>query len=199
MVDARSTGPNKLSSSRISSIVNAIRSLYRWGKERELADFDPAKEIRLPASGAKPRDRVATPAEFGKLIAAIFETTPAERKKARPATATPLAKTRSRSRWLATAAPPPGDPDIRLGTPQPRRRRGRARRRRGRSKARRLLAGDLLHAAAQRDRRRRIRTRASSRRRRRVALAEALDTVLVTADGRIERASGINCEIAVLD
>jgi predicted nucleic acid-binding protein len=32
-----------------------------------------------------------------------------------------------------------------------------------------------------------------------VALAEALDTVLVTADGRIERASGINCEIAVLD
>jgi predicted nucleic acid-binding protein len=32
-----------------------------------------------------------------------------------------------------------------------------------------------------------------------VALAEALETVLVTADGRIERASGINCEIAVLD
>lgn len=31
-----------------------------------------------------------------------------------------------------------------------------------------------------------------------VALAEALDTVLVTADGRIERASGITCEIAVL-
>jgi site-specific recombinase XerD len=48
MIDARTTGPNKLSSSRISSIVNAIRSLYRWGKERELADFDPAKEIRLP-------------------------------------------------------------------------------------------------------------------------------------------------------
>jgi predicted nucleic acid-binding protein len=31
-----------------------------------------------------------------------------------------------------------------------------------------------------------------------VALAEALDTVLVTADGRIKRAAGINCEIAVL-
>jgi len=31
-----------------------------------------------------------------------------------------------------------------------------------------------------------------------VALAEALDTALVTADGRIERASGLNCEIAVL-
>lgn len=32
-----------------------------------------------------------------------------------------------------------------------------------------------------------------------VALAEALDAVLITADGRIKRASGINCEIAVLD
>jgi predicted nucleic acid-binding protein len=31
-----------------------------------------------------------------------------------------------------------------------------------------------------------------------VALAEALDTVLVTADGRIKRAIGINCEIAIL-
>ncbi|HEY7950532.1 MAG TPA: tyrosine-type recombinase/integrase [Solirubrobacterales bacterium] len=81
MVDARSTGPKRLSSSRISSIVNAIRSLYRWAKDRELADFDPAQEIRLPASDAKPRDRVATPAEFARLLAAIFETTPAERKK----------------------------------------------------------------------------------------------------------------------
>jgi predicted nucleic acid-binding protein len=32
-----------------------------------------------------------------------------------------------------------------------------------------------------------------------VALAEALNTVLVTADGRIERASGIDCEILVLN
>lgn len=31
-----------------------------------------------------------------------------------------------------------------------------------------------------------------------VALAEALDTVLLTADGRIKRASGVNCEIVVL-
>jgi hypothetical protein len=30
-------------------------------------------------------------------------------------------------------------------------------------------------------------------------LAEALDTVLVTADSRIERASGIDCEILVLN
>lgn len=32
-----------------------------------------------------------------------------------------------------------------------------------------------------------------------VALAEALDTVLVTADGRIERASATDCEILVLN
>jgi predicted nucleic acid-binding protein len=32
-----------------------------------------------------------------------------------------------------------------------------------------------------------------------VALAEALDTVLLTADGRMKRATGINCEIAALD
>jgi predicted nucleic acid-binding protein len=31
-----------------------------------------------------------------------------------------------------------------------------------------------------------------------VALAEALGTVLVTADGRVERAAGIRCEVAVL-
>jgi predicted nucleic acid-binding protein len=31
-----------------------------------------------------------------------------------------------------------------------------------------------------------------------VALAEALDTTLLTADGRMKRATGINCEILVL-
>jgi len=80
MVDKRSSGPTRLSSSRISSIVNAIRSLYRWAEDREFADNDPAREIRLPASDAKPRDRVATPGEFARLVKAIFEPTPAERK-----------------------------------------------------------------------------------------------------------------------
>jgi len=32
-----------------------------------------------------------------------------------------------------------------------------------------------------------------------VALAEAMDTVLLTADGRIKRATGINCEILVVN
>lgn len=78
LVDGRSAGPKRLSGSRISSIVNAIRSLYRWAKEHELADFDPAQEIRLPASDAKPRDRIATPGEFARLLDAIFKPTPAE-------------------------------------------------------------------------------------------------------------------------
>jgi integrase len=82
MVDARTSGPKRLSSSRISSIVNAIRSLYRWAQDRELASFDPTTDIRLPASDAKPRDRVATPGEFARLIEAIFEPTPAGRKTA---------------------------------------------------------------------------------------------------------------------
>ncbi len=82
MVDARTSGPKRLSSSRISSIVNAIRSLYRWAQDRELASFDPTTDIRLPASDAKPRDRVATPGEFARLIEAVFEPTPAERKEA---------------------------------------------------------------------------------------------------------------------
>lgn len=96
MIDARSTGPRRLSSSRISSIVNAIRSLYRWAKDHELAAFDPAQEIRLPASDAKPRDRVATPAEFARLIEAIFETTPAEREEV---------KTRDRDKARKDALP----------------------------------------------------------------------------------------------
>lgn len=81
LVDRLGAAPKRLSSSRISSIVNAIRSLYRWAKDHELADFDPAQEIRLPAGDAKPRDRIVTPAEFARLIEAIFETTPSEREE----------------------------------------------------------------------------------------------------------------------
>jgi integrase len=69
-----------LSGSRVRSVVNALRSLYRWAQERELAEHDPAARVRLPAMDAKPRDRVATPAEFVALLAALGKPTPAERK-----------------------------------------------------------------------------------------------------------------------
>jgi integrase len=58
------------SGSRVRSVVNALRSLYRWAQDRDLVGHDPAANVRLPAMDAKPRDRVATPAEFAQLLAA---------------------------------------------------------------------------------------------------------------------------------
>ncbi len=50
-----------MSGSRVRSVVNALRSLYRWAQDRELVGHDPAANVRLPAMDATPRDRVATP------------------------------------------------------------------------------------------------------------------------------------------
>jgi excisionase family DNA binding protein len=60
-----------LSSSRISSVVNAVRSLYRWAINREMALEDPASPIQLPACDSKERDRVARPGEFAYLIGCL--------------------------------------------------------------------------------------------------------------------------------
>jgi excisionase family DNA binding protein len=57
-----------LSSSRIASIVNAVRSLYRWAICREMAFANPAVQIQLPACDSKDLDRIATPGEFAHLI-----------------------------------------------------------------------------------------------------------------------------------
>jgi len=62
--------PN-LSGSRVRSIANAVRSLYRWAQDRDLADHDPASLLRLPAMDARPIDRVASPAEFAQLLDAL--------------------------------------------------------------------------------------------------------------------------------
>ncbi len=68
-----------LSGSRVSSVVNALRSLYHWAQDRELATRDPAQRVKLPASSPTVRDRVATPGEFADLLAALAEATPKER------------------------------------------------------------------------------------------------------------------------
>jgi len=60
-----------LSGSRVRSVANAIRSLYRWAQDRDLAQHDPAALLRLPAMDATPIERVASPAEFAQLIAAL--------------------------------------------------------------------------------------------------------------------------------
>lgn len=60
-----------LSGSRVRSIVNGLRSLYRWAQYRELTSHDPAALVRLPAMDATPIERVASPAEFVLLLAAL--------------------------------------------------------------------------------------------------------------------------------
>jgi len=75
-----------LSGSRIRSIVNAVRSLYRWAQDHELASHDPAQRVKLPATDAKPRERVATPAEFASLLGALSRQTQEEREKKMPRT-----------------------------------------------------------------------------------------------------------------
>ena len=69
-----------LSGSRVRSVVNAVRSLYRWAQDRDLASHDPAALVRLPAMDATPIERVASPAEFANLLAALsFGVRPAVR------------------------------------------------------------------------------------------------------------------------
>ncbi len=60
-----------MSGSRIRSIVNGLRSLYRWAQDRDLAMHDPAALVRLPAMNANPVERIATPHEFERLLAAL--------------------------------------------------------------------------------------------------------------------------------
>src|SRR5262249_43305624 len=61
----------RLSGSRIRAIVNSLRSLYRWAQYRDLVVHDPAARVRLPALGATPIERVASPAEFARLLNAL--------------------------------------------------------------------------------------------------------------------------------
>lgn len=68
----------KLSASRVSSVVNALRAFYRWAQEREYAMHDPAQHVRLPLSDAQSRDRVVSPPEFDRLLKALWEQTPEE-------------------------------------------------------------------------------------------------------------------------
>jgi integrase len=62
--------PN-MSGSRIRDVVSGVRSLYRWAQDRDLAVHDPAALVRLPAINATPVERIATPAEFAQLLAAL--------------------------------------------------------------------------------------------------------------------------------
>jgi integrase len=61
----------KLSGSRVRSIVNSLRTLYRWAQDRDLVAHDPAALVRLPAMNATRIERVVSPKEFERLLAAL--------------------------------------------------------------------------------------------------------------------------------
>jgi integrase len=78
LIDSLAERETPLSGSRIRSVVNSIRSMYRFAQDRELATHDPAQKVRLPAPAEKVRDRVVTPAEFTAMLKALAQSTPAE-------------------------------------------------------------------------------------------------------------------------
>ena len=73
-----------LSGSRVRSVINGLRSFYTWAQDHELASHDPAQRVKLPATDAKPRERVATPGEFASLLTALSRQTLTEREEKTP-------------------------------------------------------------------------------------------------------------------
>jgi integrase len=59
-----------LAPSTVRNVINAMRALYAWALPRGMAKINPTRGLRLP-TGETPRDRIATPDEAAKLIAAL--------------------------------------------------------------------------------------------------------------------------------
>lgn len=59
-----------LSPSSVRGAIMAVRALYGWARPRGLATANPCEGVRLPAARGK-RDRIATPQEAAKLVAAL--------------------------------------------------------------------------------------------------------------------------------
>jgi integrase len=59
-----------LSASTVRNVINPLRALYAWALPRGLARVNPCAGLRLP-TGATARDRIATPVEAARLIAAL--------------------------------------------------------------------------------------------------------------------------------
>jgi integrase len=60
-----------LSGASVRNVINSLRSLYSYAIARELIESSPTANVLLPAINAKPRDRVATPREFQRLLLAL--------------------------------------------------------------------------------------------------------------------------------
>ena len=80
-------------------VVNAVRSLYRWGQDRQLVAHNPAALVRLPATGEKARDRVATPGEFARLLDALTLRRRRRRPTMLPVILSGRCRSRCRGRW----------------------------------------------------------------------------------------------------
>lgn len=65
LVSGGSLAPNS-----VCNIIVPLRTLYRWAKSRGMAHANPCDGLELP-SGETKRDRIATPAEAARLIAAL--------------------------------------------------------------------------------------------------------------------------------
>jgi integrase len=59
------------SGSSVRGVVNSLRALYTWAQDRDLVSHNPAARVKLPAMNASPIERVASPAEFARLLAAL--------------------------------------------------------------------------------------------------------------------------------
>jgi integrase len=59
------------SGSSVRGVVNSLRALYTWAEDRDIVSHNPAARVKLPAMNATPIERVATPAEFARLLAAL--------------------------------------------------------------------------------------------------------------------------------
>ncbi len=59
-----------LQPSTVRNVVTSARALYGWALPRGLARVNPTTGLRLP-TGGQGRDRIASPAEVAKLIAAL--------------------------------------------------------------------------------------------------------------------------------
>ncbi len=59
-----------LAPNTIRNVVTPLQALYSWALPRDLAHVNPCTSLRLP-SGEQKRDRIATPSEAAKLIAAL--------------------------------------------------------------------------------------------------------------------------------
>lgn len=57
-----------LSSSRIKSVISAVRALSRWAHKRGKLSTELADDVQLPADDSTLRDRIATPGEFAYFL-----------------------------------------------------------------------------------------------------------------------------------